>query len=234
MGQGSLLWGTERPAHGERHPHKNPLKVVDAFFKKHDVNGDGFVDFKEFQAGERAKELDEKVQQKIFNRFDKNEDGKLERREMVDVKKARGSGGERDFFRKLDTNHDKKVSFAEFKANERMKKLDEAKVREIFDRMDRNRDGVLDRQDRPPRSRPGSKQGSEPIDREEFGKVPWHQKLSKEEIDRRFAEMDKNGDGKLEKSELNWPKHSPRDGDKSPAAEEKQQKSNAPTESQGE
>lgn len=233
MCQGSSLLGSETSPHKERKSRKDPFKIVDSFFKKHDANGDGVVDFAEFQAGERAKDLDEKVQQKIFDRFDKNGDGKLERREMIHVKNPRGSGV-RDFFRKLDTNHDKKISFEEFKASERMKKLEEKKVREIFDRMDRNKDGVLDHHDRPPRSRSGSKKGGEPINREEFGKAPWHQKLSEEEIDRRFAERDKNGDGKLDKSELTWPKHSQRGGDQPSSAEEKPQKSAEPTQSQDE
>lgn len=217
--QGPMVWGIERPPDEKKESRRKPSEMVDRFFKSHDANDDGVVDFAEFQSG-RMKSLDEEIQRKIFGRFDKNKNGKLEREEMKEILKPRGEGI-RDFFRKLDTNQDKKISFKEFQANERMKELEAEKVRKIFDRMDRNKDGVLDQKDHPPHHPGEGERGERPwpgddgdgkITREEFGKAPWHKKLSKEEVDRRFAKMDRNGDGQIDKKEMRPPERNERDG----------------------
>lgn len=76
--------------------------------------------------GGRARETDE---QKRFNRYDRNRDGKISRTEMLSTRvKA---------FQKLDTNHDNLLSFEEWAV----------KTSDRFAEMDRNGDGVVTREE---------------------------------------------------------------------------------------
>lgn len=97
---------------------------------KPDANGDGVI-----TQAEAAKfpKLGER-----FAQLDRNKDGKLSGDELpMHRKGARGHDGG---MRKLDTDHDGRISRAEMQAGQ-------ATWAERFDRMDVNKDGYLDRAD---------------------------------------------------------------------------------------
>ncbi|MGE9268525.1 MAG: EF-hand domain-containing protein [Verrucomicrobiales bacterium] len=199
---GAVLCAGEPGPEGEKGGHRGPSKeeMVEGFLKEHDLDGDGIVVFEEFGKGGRVKDLDEKTQREIFARFDKDGNGRLDREELLKIKPRKH--GRKDFFRKLDTNKDRKISFEEFRASERMQKLEEEKIREIFARMDRNDDGFLDHEDRPPhRGWPGD-DGDGKVSWEEFQKAPWHKDDAEDELKERFAAIDTNEDGFLDHEEL--------------------------------
>ena len=76
--------------------------------------------------GGKPKETDE---QKRFNRYDRNRDGKITRTEMLSTRvKA---------FQKLDTNHDNLLSFEEWAV----------KTSDRFHELDRNGDGIVTREE---------------------------------------------------------------------------------------
>ena len=76
--------------------------------------------------GGKPKESDE---QKRFNRYDRNRDGKISRNELLSTRvKA---------FQKIDTNHDNLLSFEEWAV----------KTADRFTQMDRNGDGIVTREE---------------------------------------------------------------------------------------
>lgn len=105
-----------------------------------DANNDGVVDRQEAAAQPRLAQR--------FDELDKNKDGKLSREEMAQARHRGGHGGDRHgghrgqrdggFMRAMDTDHDGRVSAAEYQA--------------YFTRMDVNKDGYIDRADRQARA----------------------------------------------------------------------------------
>lgn len=106
-----------------------------------DTNGDGVIDRQEAAANPRLSQR--------FDELDKNKDGKLSRDEMPAPRHGGRNGhrhggmhGPRDgsamLLRRMDTNHDGRVSAAEYRA--------------YFDQLDVNKDGFIDQADRQARA----------------------------------------------------------------------------------
>lgn len=206
-------------------------------WKAADKDGDGFISREEFDAMPRIGNLPEDKRPRIFERLDKNADGKLGRDEL------RRSGREHEGQRppmprlaELDADKSGGVSLEEFKTGRMFQKLPPERQAEIFRRLDSDRDGEITPKDRPqppfrpeggkphPRHGPG-KPGEQPDPRriirqldqngdgalsfEEFRAGQAVRDLSEDEQEDRFEVMDKNGDQKLTPEDFPPP---PREG----------------------
>ena len=179
---------------------------------KADTNGDGKISFEEIKA------VRPKITQEIFNKIDTNKDGFLSREELRAARAAK-EGGEAqnnrpgpenqqgkaalaEKLREADKNGDQKVTFEELKAV--MPKI----TQEQFARFDRNKDGVISKEDRV-----GGNEGG--ADRERLAArmkeadTNGDKKLSFEEAKKAFPKMteeqfkkrDTNGDGFISKED---------------------------------
>ncbi len=128
-------------------------------------------------------------------------------------KSGRGSKGERNhaelFFKHFDANEDDKVTREEFDAGRRVKELN-LKVRDgLFQRLDKNEDGVIEKKEvRLPSGDSGrphhqmrlildtadTDEDGE-ITFEEFSKHPRFAQMDKERLKKFFVHMDRNSDG---------------------------------------
>lgn len=181
--------------------------------QKLDSDKDGSISFMEFAKGERVSELSEENQQSLFDRFDGDGDGQIRREE---IPRGEGNGGPQPLH--LDEDGDNRISFPEFQKNPRIVDLDEEQQRKVFDRLDRNGDGFLDKKDwrrhRPGgHGRPPHGGGMPPlaeldtddsgtVSLEEFQKSPRMKDHPEERQKEIFERMDRNKSGELEKEEL--------------------------------
>ncbi|BCU77683.1 EF-hand domain-containing protein [Luteolibacter sp. LG18] len=133
------------PPDGERRPWHQGVE----FWKKADTDGDGFISKDEFVALERISKLPEEKRDKIFERLDKDSDGKLSKEELE--KFGPNEGPPRGFPRlaELDVDHSGGVSLEEFKASEFVKKLPVERQEALFKRLDSDGDGQITPKDRP-------------------------------------------------------------------------------------
>ncbi len=112
------------------------------------------------------------------------------------------------FFKDADTDGDGAVSAAEFAALERVGKLPEEKRKRLFERLDKNGDGFIrrDEMSRGPRDRGGrpplgmeqldtNKDGA--VDFNEFVAGPFAQRIPEEKRRDFFNRLDRNKDGRL-------------------------------------
>ncbi len=141
-----------------------------------DANGDGVIDRQEAAANPRLAQR--------FDELDKNKDGKLSRDEMPRWH-ARGGDGHRGmgrhhrghggqgFLRAMDSNHDGRVSAAEYQA--------------FFERMDVNKDGFIDQADREARAKQRREEWFRNADTDKDGK------LSPAELEAARAKMGSHG-----------------------------------------
>ena len=194
--------GRERgpgPGPGKR-PRTPGRHMAERFMETYDTNKDGKVSFEEFGAAEKTAVLQEEGKRRLFNHLDKNKDGAITAQELP-------KGGSFDPSRRGDQNGDGKISFEEFKNNERVKGSPEDRQRAIFNRMDFDKDGFLTAKDfRRPRRGPGfdraelqklDANGDSSLSFEEWAKHPRHKELSQEELKKRFDWLDRNNDGAL-------------------------------------
>ncbi len=165
-----------------------PGEFVDQAIRKGDQNGDGAVTAEEFKAAFP------KAPPERFAKMDRNKDGVLSKADVAD--------GTRPPLAKLveeaDANGDGKVTFEE------MQKVAPNMTKERFGQLDKNKDGVLTKEDRPAAQasagpiRPFTEVLQE-ADKDKDGKVTFDElkavapQLTKE----RFARFDKNGDGAI-------------------------------------
>lgn len=193
------------PREGEQHKHRGHKGGFNAMLKKLDLNGDRAVDFTEFSAGERVSRLPDDYKKKLFQRLDKNNDGQITKADLP----PQDEGARKR--RHSDTDGNGEITFEEFEKSDRVAQMPLERKREIFAKMDRNKDGVLNDLDwkgrrergRGPRHSAGNLDANKDgkISLEEFRKHPRHADASEERQTKQFQTMDKNKDGFLDKSE---------------------------------
>ena len=197
------------------------------FFKQLDLDSDAKVSREEFAKGKRASQLPAEARIKIFDRLDKNNDGVITAREF---KGASGDWPKR-YLTRADKDKSGRVSYHEFLATPPSSQADPERLKKMFDRMDRNSDGFLDRKDQGPsggrKRAPGDKRSPRmefskldlnqdgAVTSEEFQKHPGHQLLPEQERRQRFERIDGDGNGKLSANEVRkhfekWSERKPR------------------------
>jgi Ca2+-binding EF-hand superfamily protein len=197
------------------------------FWKFVDKNQDGFLTKAEFDMMPRIQGLPEEKRQSLFERLDKDGDGKIARDELGGMGKPHdGDAPPMQRFWELDQDKSGGISLQEFKAGRVFQKLPPERQDELFQRLDTDRDGLITPKDKPepPPKRDGGdprqkrpdggrpegrgmdprqiirqldKNGDAALSFEEFRVGPGMKDLSEDEQEDRFEAMDKNHDQKL-------------------------------------
>ncbi|MES2996597.1 MAG: EF-hand domain-containing protein [Verrucomicrobiota bacterium] len=202
--------------HGQRRAHAAET------WKTADANSDGFLTAEEFATLRRIARLPEEKRSKIFERLDKNGDGKLADKELAVLARKRKPDMKRLW--ELDKDKSGGISFDEMKAGEAFAKLPAERQERIFKRLDQNGDGQITKDDRPEKGRkperkrkPGdgggrgnpqemlreldeNKDGALSFD--EFRKGDRVKSLDEDEQEDRFQKLDKNHDKKLSREDF--------------------------------
>lgn len=131
--------------------HRRPPHDGGEMFKRMDADGNGTISREEFLGSPRLARLPEEKRGRIFMRLDGNGDGSLSREEIDEIRK-KGEGRAREF-RELDADSSGGLSFLEFSGGRFLKRLPEAKRREIFKRLDTDGNGEISPEDRPEKRR---------------------------------------------------------------------------------
>jgi Ca2+-binding EF-hand superfamily protein len=165
--------------------------------KQMDQNGDGVIDKTEWKGPPER-----------FDAIDQDHDGKITGAEIKQAMAAMGGGGrwmDRNAdaaFRRFDTNQDGKITADEWKGRP-----------ETFQMLDENKDGAITREELTPKGPARMRRGGDRPDLRS-GKDSAHfldkydanhdGQVTKEEFphERRFSEIDTNGDGVLSKAEI--------------------------------
>jgi Ca2+-binding EF-hand superfamily protein len=198
------------PPPGRGDPTKRPphRPFVESW-KMADKDGDGFISREEFAAMPRVQNLPEDKRRQLFERLDKNQDGKLGRDEIM--RPGRQPDGQHPHLRRLwelDVDKSGGISFQEFKAGLLFQKLPPERQLEIFRRLDTDGDGVITPQDRPKppqRPEPGARQrrGEGPQAPNADENRPERQRMNPLRL---LKQLDKDGDGAVTFQEFRaWP-----------------------------
>jgi len=138
------------PAEPEQRGHRPSFQMK---WEKFDADGDGFLSLEEFQAMPRVARLPEDKQIRLFERLDKNSDGRISREELGprrnsgDVRQRPGRGMGR--LMELDADGSGGVSLEEFRAAEMFASFPPDRVEALFRRLDTDGDGKITPKDRP-------------------------------------------------------------------------------------
>jgi len=213
--------GPRRPGTPPQEPGAERGPGFRAAWKDADKDGDGLISKEEFNSIPRVQNLPDAKRQALFNRLDKDADGKLSRPEIGRMGKP--ADGERPHFKRLwelDVDKSGGISFEEFKLGEFARKLPAEKQLKVFNRLDTDGDGMITLKDRPqpPHLRPEGKQRPMPEDHpekpqginrkldangdgalsfEEFRVGPAMKNLTEDQQEDRFELLDRNKDQKL-------------------------------------
>ncbi len=134
--------GQDKPAGGKREERRGPPSP-DEFLKNYDLNQDQKISKEEFGVGERISRLDPASREKIFLRLDKDGDGFISREEL----KGMSPKHRRNPLAKADLDKDGRISREEFASHGPFAEMSEERRELIFDRLDHDADGFLDRED---------------------------------------------------------------------------------------
>lgn len=177
----------EGPPPGKPGQHREPPPLFDETWKTADADLDGFISREEFAAMPRVQNLPEEKRTTIFDRLDKDDDGKLSREELMRFGRPRDGEPAKKFW-ELDADKSGGISFEEFKLGPFFKKLPPEKISELFERLDTDNDGIITPKDRPemPFKR-GDGKSRNKGDGHRGGDGP----------EKAFEKLDANGDGSL-------------------------------------
>jgi len=180
---------------GKRGPQRPFVEVWQAA----DTNHDGFLSQDEFDVMPRIQNLPEEKRLHLFQRLDKDGDGKLGREELGRMGKARDEQGPpMQRLWELDVDKSGGISLEEFKAGQLFKKLPPDRQDELFRRLDTDRDGMITPKDRP--EPPFRRDGGNPHpQRPDGGKPEGGPRLEPRQI---IRQLDQNRDGALSLDEF--------------------------------
>ena len=136
----------------------------------------------------------------------------------------RGSGrpGQQEMMKRLDSDKNGDISFAEFSASERIQALEEGVRKKLFDRLDKDGNGTISKKElKPPHEGKGPRGGLPFFDKleankdqqvsfEEFSQNPRFKEMPTERVRRFFDRMDRNKDGFLSRKDHVKPGPGPR------------------------
>lgn len=176
------------------------------FWKKVDKDQNGSLTKEEFNAMPRIENLPSEKQASLFQRLDKNGDGRIGRQELSRMGgRPQGEGGPpMQRLWELDIDKSGGVSLQEFQSGKLFKKLPPERQEALFSRLDTNRDGSITPQDRPEPpfkrggndgrpNRPDRPDGKKRPDRPDGG-MPGNNRPDPQQM---LRQLDKDGDGAL-------------------------------------
>jgi Ca2+-binding EF-hand superfamily protein len=212
---------------GEPRGGPRERKSPEDFWKRADANADGAISREEFFALERIAKLPEEKRAKIFARLDTDQSGSLSKEELQEMRRGPGRHGFPKL-QELDADRSGGVNFDEFKTSPFVQKLPPEEQEGLFKRLDTDGDGQITPKDRPPHPRGGKglwkrldSDGDGAVSFEEFQKAPFIARLSEDEREKRFQELDRNGDKKLGEDEMPQPPPRPKPPEGPPAPADK-------------
>lgn len=124
-------------------------RAVTAIWEQADVNQDGFLSFDEFAALGRIARLSEDEQRRVFQRFDKDGDGKISQREFRVMRRSDGQQRSIRRLMELDRDGSGGVNLEEFRSGEMFAKMAPERVEALFRKLDADGDGEITPKDRP-------------------------------------------------------------------------------------
>ena len=116
-----------------------------------DLDHDGVISQQEFGQMPRVQKLDAEQRTKLFERLDKNQDGKIGHEEIREMLQHEHRGEMMPRIWELDKDKDGGVSFEEFQQGMVFQKLEPEKQQRIFKHLDSNGDGKITPEDQPKR-----------------------------------------------------------------------------------
>lgn len=185
---------TQGPPPANGGAKRGPQRPFVEAWQAADQNHDGFLAKDEFDVMPRIQGLPEEKRLHLFQRLDKDQDGKLGREELGRIGKPHDGQGPPPQQRlwELDMDHSGGVSLVEFRAGPLFKKLPPERQDELFRRLDTDRDGMITPKDRP--EPPFKREGGGPRPKRPDGGKPEGARPEPRQIIRL---LDLNGDGTL-------------------------------------
>lgn len=178
------------------------------FFKNLDLDEDGKVTREEFGHARKLVNLEEDVKNQLFSRLDKNSDGTITQDEIRSKGQKKPPEDFGHLLRQADKNKDRKITFEEFSAHPRFAELKESYHKRLFERMDRNKNGVIDPEDHHERTwsvkvhKEFDKDENGSLSLSEFLKMPHFERMPKKVREKNFSRLDKDQNGEISAEEF--------------------------------